>query len=217
MANAGDRALIEHVDGSLEESRFPGQIAPQLMIDGTIRPVYPFANMRSLAHVATPDLTAKVTFTGEIFEMEDQRNWTDASYKTYGTPLELPFPVEVAAGTKVAQTVTLTLEGAKIEERKIEDRADGDVVTIVVDRNNTTPLPAIGLGVADHGQPLTEREIERLRALNLSHLRVDLSTADPDWGERLEQATAQARALGVDAGDRPLRGRRCCRRTCGSA
>ena len=198
MANAGDRAVIEHVDGTLEESRFPQQIAPQLSIDGTIRPVYPFANMRSLAHVATPDLTAKVTFTGEIFEMEDQRNWTDASYKTYGTPLELPFPVEVAAGTNVVQSVKLTLEGAKIEERKIEDRADGDVVTVVVDRDSALPLPAIGLGVAGNGQPLTEREIERLRLLNLSHLRVDLTLVEPGYVEHLGQATAQARALGVE-------------------
>ena len=53
--------------------------------------------------------------------MEDQRNWTDASFKTYGTPLELPFPVEVVSGTKIVQTVTLTLDGAKIEDQKIDD------------------------------------------------------------------------------------------------
>ena len=30
--------------------------------------------------------------TGDVFEMEDQRNWTDASFKTYCTPLRQPFP-----------------------------------------------------------------------------------------------------------------------------
>ena len=39
---------------------------------------------------------------GETFETEDQRNWSDASFKTYGTPLHLPFPVEVEEGTRVA-------------------------------------------------------------------------------------------------------------------
>ena len=30
--------------------------------------------------------------------MEDQRNWSDASFKTYSRPLALPFPYPVAAG-----------------------------------------------------------------------------------------------------------------------
>jgi D-apionolactonase len=41
--------------------------------------------------------------------MEDQRNWTDASFKTYSTPLELPFPVEVAAGERIFQRVVLSI------------------------------------------------------------------------------------------------------------
>ena len=49
----------------------------------------------------------ELRFGGELFEMEDQRNWTDASYKTYCTPLHLPYPVELAAGERVIQSVTL--------------------------------------------------------------------------------------------------------------
>jgi len=41
--------------------------------------------------------------------MEDQRNWTDASFKTYSTPLRLPYPAPVAAGTVIEQTVRLNL------------------------------------------------------------------------------------------------------------
>ena len=33
--------------------------------------------------------TVDIVFGGEIFEMEDQRNWSDASYKTYCVPLGL--------------------------------------------------------------------------------------------------------------------------------
>ena len=40
-----------------------------------------------------------------LFEMEDQRNWTDASYKTYGTPLALPFPAEINVGHKINKAV----------------------------------------------------------------------------------------------------------------
>ena len=59
------------------------------------------------------------------------------------------------------------------------------------------PLPRIGLGVASHGQPLSERELDRLRALHVAHLRVDLNLASDDYGALLRQAGDQARALGV--------------------
>ncbi|GAA3339186.1 hypothetical protein GCM10017714_13640 [Curtobacterium pusillum] len=48
-----------------------------------------------------------VSLGGDVFEMEDQRNWTDASYKTYSTPLSQPFPVALDAGTEVHQSVAL--------------------------------------------------------------------------------------------------------------
>ena len=106
---AGAAARIEHVDGMVEASQFPRYIAPQAVIDGVIHPVYPFAEMRAVSHEAAPEVWAEVRFAGEIFEMEDQRNWIDGSYKTYGTPLRLAFPAEVTAGTRVEQVVTLSL------------------------------------------------------------------------------------------------------------
>lgn len=39
--------------------------------------------------------------------MEDQRNWTDASYKTFCTPLHLPYPVRVRKGVRIDQAVEL--------------------------------------------------------------------------------------------------------------
>ena len=65
---------------------------------------------------------------------------------------------------------------------------------------STTPvvsLPPIGLCVASHRRPLTAAQIERLKLLCLSHLRVDLRLTDPDYPARLEQAVAEANALGV--------------------
>lgn len=48
-----------------------------------------------------------VDLSGDVFEMEDQRNWTDASYKTYSTPLAEPFPVVLQPGAHVRQAVRL--------------------------------------------------------------------------------------------------------------
>jgi hypothetical protein len=97
---AGDDCVIEHVDGRRVESAFPLSISPH----------QPFKDMRAITHTVAPGVQAEVRMTGDTFEMEDQRNWTDASYKTYCTPLEIPYPVEVAAGTQIVQEVVLRLE-----------------------------------------------------------------------------------------------------------
>src|SRR5215210_957137 len=58
-------------------------------------------------------LPARVTcrMEGDVFEMEDQRNWTDASYKTYVRPLALPWPYTLCAGESIAQRVSLSVTG----------------------------------------------------------------------------------------------------------
>src|SRR5690606_21736705 len=58
-------------------------------------------------------------------------------------------------------------------------------------------LPRLGLGVASHGAPLTPAEVERLRALALDHLRVDLHFGADDVNAKLAQAATEARALGA--------------------
>src|SRR6185503_18904774 len=55
----------------------------------------------------------------------------------------------------------------------------------------------IGLCVASHRRPLTARETERLKALRLSHLRVDLKLEDPAYPVLLEQAVTEVRAIGA--------------------
>ena len=77
---AGRPCIVRFQDGSVLLGDFPRDIAPQ----------QPFKNLQTLAHELLPGLRAQVRFEGEIFEMEDQRNWSDASFKTYGTPLALP-------------------------------------------------------------------------------------------------------------------------------
>ena len=179
---AGMPYTARKADGSTERGVFPQAISPH----------QPVMDMLSLSHAVGPGLLAEVRFTGDIFEMEDQRNWTDASYKTYCTPLRLPFPVEVQRGERVAQSVTLTLRGQAPEQPS----ATGAPV-VEIGASPAGPLPEIGLGMASHGEPLTDQEIARLRALNLAHLRVDLDLADPNHAGALRRATREAAALGA--------------------
>jgi hypothetical protein len=53
------------------------------------------------------------------------------------------------------------------------------------------------LGVASHNETLTERELQRLHALHLSHLRVDLPLSKPEYSHTLQRASNEARALGA--------------------
>jgi hypothetical protein len=47
------------------------------------------------------------------FEMEDQRLWTDASFKTYVRPLAWRWPYSIGAGERLEQRVRLTFEPAQ--------------------------------------------------------------------------------------------------------
>ena len=126
--------------------------------------------------------------------MEDQRNWTDDSYKTYCTPLRLPFPVEVAAGTRLGQSVTLTLTGAVIDSPEM---ADAGPLAITVGDEAIGKLPALGVGLASHGRRLSGHEVHRLSALHLAHLRVDLRLGEEGWRDQLRRAGDAAMGLGA--------------------
>lgn len=92
---------VEHTDGSLVAAKLP------LLID----PWQPFKDLRSITHEVRPGITAECRMEGDTFEMEDQRNWSDASYKTYVRPLALPWPYVLPAGQTVSQTVSLRITG----------------------------------------------------------------------------------------------------------
>ncbi len=185
---AGARCVVEHADGMRGEGVLPRYIAPDA----------PFLDMRAIAHEVAPDVWAEVQFEGDLFEMEDQRNWIDASYKTFCTPLRLPYPVEVAAGTRIRQSVTLRLRDdrrpATDDRQPTAEVETGLKCTLA---SETRALPQIGLGAASHGQPLSNQALERLRTLNLAHLRVDLRLSDADVEARLRQAHAEAWAIGA--------------------
>ena len=198
---AGKPCRVVTTDGAASEAAFPQWISAH----------QPLKDLRSIAHQVREGVWATVLMEGDTFEMEDQRNWTDASYKTYCTPLGLPFPVEVPKGTRIRQVVTISLEGALTKEdekasakaaaRAASKAAAAPVkkahrqVGINIDWPKTVPLPRIGLGVASHSQDLTDAQVDRLAKLNIDHLRVDLAMSGTDWAAALDQAAAQARRL----------------------
>jgi hypothetical protein len=99
---SGFPAEVEHVDGRIVTTEFPERIDPK----------QPIMDIRAITHEVCPGLKVTCTMEGDTFEMEDQRNWTDASYKTYVRPLDLPFPYTLMRGEGIEQSVTVSFSGA---------------------------------------------------------------------------------------------------------
>ena len=181
---AGSPCMIREVDSQWTQSAFPESISPH----------QPFKNLGKLRWWPRPGVEAEVTFVGDIFETEDQRNWTDASFKTYCTPLAKPYPVLIEVGTAVEQEVVLEVRSKQLFFPGNHHK----VAEIDLESEFDVPMPPIGLGVASHGAALNEPELTRIRKLRLSHLRVDLHLAQPGWQTFYRLAAEQAKA--VDAG-----------------
>jgi len=191
---AGQPAKQLRLDGIEVASRFPDLIEPQIFGRSS------FQELRGVAHEVAAGIWARIDFEGDTFEMEDQRNWTDASFKTYCTPLSRPFPVEIKSGTTICQSVTLRLQGdlSRIHGYQLDAVNESTkVLMLTIPDQPTGRLPQLGLGVASHGEPLTQIEIEQLRQLHLSHLRADVRLAAPDWTTTLAKAASEARQIGT--------------------
>jgi D-apionolactonase len=194
-AAAGDAVRIEQVDGGRRDARFPRRIAPQRVVAGVIKPVAPFEEMRAMTHTCAPGLQLRIGFAGDIFEMEDQRNWTDGSFKTYCTPLRLPVPVHVPKGARVRQRIALALHEDGLKPPAVAvHQPPADVVHVTV-LHSTHALPAIGFGAGLSMRAMTAQEQVHLQALKIDHLRVDLALYGRDWRAALARALDHAAAL----------------------
>lgn len=138
---AGCPVVVEHVDGRTVKCRFPA----------VIDPVQPFKGIRALSHEALPGVWATCRMEGDTFEMEDHRNWTDASFKTYVRPLALPWPYVLPAGKTFDQAVTLAFTG-RIARPRVAAAADD--ITVTVGGATRRAMPRIAVGVtADEAAP----------------------------------------------------------------
>jgi len=182
---AGSACSVEHADGTTEHTSFPQHIAPR----------QPFMNVRALLYEVQPHVTAQIRFDGEVFETEDQRNWTDASFKTYCRPLAEPAPYELAAGQKIRQQITLSLHG---DVPRNPPHADRDATVLLrVEPDRTQRLAKLGVSLGSATARMTKGQLQKLASLGLSHLRVDLDLRNAGWTESLEAGAAAARSIGA--------------------
>ena len=184
---AGEACIITHSDGTVEETTFPGLISP-------FQPFYDIAAMR---HRVSPGVWLTCRFEGaDPWETEDQRNWTDASYKTYYRPLALPFPYTLAAGERLRQVATLTIEGGSAA---VAAGAGGDgAIEIALGDATGTQMPEIGLGVANRERDHLDHGLDLLKALGPGHLVCECDPRDPNAADALAAGRGLAEALDAE-------------------
>ena len=185
---AGAACEIVPVEGLPYVGHFPALIAPH----------QPFQNIRAIRCRIDDQWAFETLLEGDVFEMEDQRNWTDASFKTYCTPLDLPFPAVIQEGATVRQQVTMRRIPTPPRLANAESRRPPVSAKSAEARSAPSAwrqLPPIGLSVNDDAESAESTNVQRLQRLNLHFLRADLDFTRGDVAAKWEAATKLAESL----------------------
>ncbi len=179
----GQHVEVEHVDGNVSSMVFPTLIAP----------TQPAMNIRALSYAPADGLWLELRFEGDTFEMEDQRNWLDDSFKTYCRPHALPKPYTLIPGTPVEQRIT-----ARVQRRPVQ-------VQVAHPTRGLTRMPEIGLGVPLDTPVASASQVQLLEHLApafllLEHQLGDAGDTSTAWAETA-RAIGAATALDVWARD----------------
>lgn len=158
---AGSDLQVTHADGSVEDTSFPQLISPG-------QPVIDIVGLRHELH----EIGIDIQFKGEVFEMEDQRNWSDASYKTYCVPLVYPFTYTLARGESVHQAILVKVSGGKTSS-KIDVKPAGLTLHYL-----KQAAPQIGLAIEQDwaGTPHTQKLVS---LCNVQFLLARFDAGDP--------------------------------------
>lgn len=172
----GVPVTVIHPSGERTIAGFPEKICPHV----------PFSQVQQLYWKTSNDLYVQVSFSGDVFEAEDQRNWMDHSFKIYSRPLSLPAPFEVKAGDTMQQSIYVK---ADVFHHKINYTATAKDASPV-------PVPSIGFAAADEPAILTPQELDLLRQLPFVHYRAELDF-ETDWRTVWKIHCANAKKLGT--------------------
>ena len=142
-------------------------ISPQRIVDGVVQGLFPESH--EMQFIAADQRYLKVASNGKVLEAEDQRNWTDNTYKIYSGSLKEPRPFTSSPGSSWKQKVNF--------EVGVPKQNSADPTKILV--REIEALPSIGLQF--NSDPLlTPDDLEKaLVLLEIDHLRVNAESLTP--------------------------------------
>jgi hypothetical protein len=131
------------------------------VVDGVIKGLFPASN--EVKFIAADQRYISAVSTGKVLEAEDQRNWTDNTYKIYSGSLSEQRPFITSAGSTWKQSIEF--------EVGISKRTSADPTKILV--REIEALPSIGLQF-NTDSLLTPDDLEKaLILLEIDHLRIN--------------------------------------------
>ena len=157
---AGRPAGVETVDGDRRLGAFPDAIDP----------AQPFMDLRALTHAITSDLAVTCRMEGDAYEMEDQRNWLDASFKTYVRPLSKPWPYQLAAGEPLRQGVSLSVHTVPPPSFPAWPRGGTDLTDMPSGDAPTGVMPRLGFAIEPTDAEPTREASTLLSQAGASHV-----------------------------------------------
>lgn len=158
---SGQAVTVEHTDGTSDTACFPSLIDP----------LQPFKEIRALAHEVLPGTKLHCRLLGDTFEMEDHRQWNDASFKTYVRPISLPWPYTLPVGYAHQQSVELGIaKNSDIQSSADHDQNSKCCVISVNNKSSSLRMPIIGLGLEPQHLSDTNACIPLLKQISVQQL-----------------------------------------------
>ena len=171
-ATRGRPVKVFHPCGGIEETTFPELVSPH----------QPFFDVEALEYTTGAGTRLRLSFSGEVFEIEDQRNWTDASYKTYCRPLRLPYPYRIGPSTVIEQSVRLEI----LAVTPVGTRPPRAAPWI----ERTAVLPVLGTSLPPG--PFVPKQLGALKALVLGFTAIEVDLSDEDGLATVSERIASA-------------------------
>ena len=107
-----------------------------------IQPDQPMAKFNNLSYEMFNAIALNIRFDGIHFEMEDQRNWGDASYKIYSGSLLDPFPYKENKNSAFHQEVEITV---REKNNSLEFIPNQNILPVSIKEEYT--MPKIGIKI----------------------------------------------------------------------
>ncbi len=161
-----------------------------------ISPNQPFLDLKSFSYQIEPGMWLHIFFEGDIFEMEDQRNWSDSSFKIYSTPLRYPFPVLVKKGERIEQSIKIQLDTTDFVYVSLNSQLEKNRSLITVGDKKDKVLCPLGFGFNECVKESAEFS-SIIRKLSPHHLRSVVKMSEQDWPSKLFQVSEACYLLGV--------------------
>lgn len=161
-----------------------------------ISPHQPFLDLESFSYQIEPGIWLQMFFEGDIFEMEDQRNWSDSSFKIYSTPLRYPFPVLVKKGERIKQRIKIQLDTTNALRTSLSSPLEkADSIIIIGDKKDKV-LCSLGFGFNEYIEESVDFS-SIIRELSPHHLRSVVRISEQNWPSKLFQASEACYLLGI--------------------